>query len=50
MIEKIFLLPQVKRSMIISNKHGMYEMYHKLLNDLKLRILIPMACSPPGRP
>ena len=30
-----FFSPQVKRSVIISNKHGLYE----LPNDLRLRIL-----------
>ena len=38
MFYQIFLSPQVKRRVIISNKqykHGLYE----LLNDLKLRIL-----------
>ena len=28
-----------KRSVIIDNKHGIYDLPHKLLNDLKLRIL-----------
>ena len=36
---KIFLTRQVKRSVIISNKHGIYELPHKLPNDLRLRIL-----------
>ena len=35
MFGQIFLSPQVKQSMVISNKHGIY----KLLNDLRLRIL-----------
>ena len=35
---EIFLLPQVKQSMIISNKHGVYKLPYKLPNDLKLRI------------
>ena len=26
MVEHIFLSPQVKRSLIISNKHGIYEL------------------------
>ena len=30
----IFLSSQVKRSVIISNKHGIYELPHKLPNDL----------------
>ena len=25
--------------MIISNKHGIYKLFHELLNDLRLRIL-----------
>ena len=39
MLYQIFLSPQVKRSAIISNKQGVYELPHKLLNDLILRIL-----------
>ena len=35
MIEQIFLLPQVKQSMIISNKHGIHELIHKLQNDIR---------------
>ena len=31
--------PQVKRSVIISNKHGIYELLHELPNDLRLRKL-----------
>ena len=27
--------PQVKRSVIISNKHGIYELLHELLKDLR---------------
>ena len=34
-----FPSPQVKPSVIISNKHGIYELPEKLLNDLKLRNL-----------
>ena len=37
--EHIFFLLQVKRSMIISNKHGILELPHELPNDLRLRIL-----------
>ena len=33
-----FFSPQVKRCTIISNKHGMYELPHKLQNDFRLRI------------
>ena len=39
MFYKIFLSPQVKGSMIISNKHGIYELSHELPNELRLRIL-----------
>ena len=31
--------PQVKRSVIISNKHGVYELADELPNNLRLRIL-----------
>ena len=34
-----FLSPQVKRCAIITYKHGIYELLHELLNDLRLRIL-----------
>ena len=34
MFYQIFLSPQVKRSAIISNKHGIYELPHELPNDL----------------
>ena len=33
---QIFLSPQVKKIVIITNKHGIYELSHELLNDLKL--------------
>ena len=36
---QIFFSPQVKRSVIISNKHGIKELAHDLQNDLRLRIL-----------
>ena len=36
---QIFFSRQVKRSVIISNKHGIYELPHELSNDVKLRIL-----------
>ena len=39
MFYKIFLSPQVKLIMIISNKYGIYELPHELTNDLRLRIL-----------
>ena len=32
MFKQIFVLPQVKRSAIISNKHGIYELSHELPN------------------
>ena len=35
MFDKIFVSPQVKRIVIISNKHGIYE----LPNDLRIRTL-----------
>ena len=38
MFDKIFFSPQVKQSIFISNKHGMYEMLHMLSNDLRLKI------------
>ena len=34
-----FLPPQLQRTVIISNKHGIYELPHELPNDFKLRIL-----------
>ena len=37
MFDKIFLSAQVKRSVIISNKHGIYELPYELPNDLRLR-------------
>ena len=33
MFYQIFLSTQVKQSVIISNKHGIYELPHKLPND-----------------
>ena len=36
---QIFLSPQMKQIVIISNKHGIFELPHELLNDLRLRIL-----------
>ena len=35
MFDQIFLLPQVKRSVVISNKHGKFELPHELPNDLR---------------
>ena len=37
MFYQIFLSPQVKRIVIISNKHGIYELPHELPNDLSLK-------------
>ena len=39
MLYQIFFSPQKKQSVIINNKHGIYEMPYELANDLKLRIL-----------
>ena len=39
MFDKIFMSPQVKRIMIISNKHGIYELPYELPNDLDFRKL-----------
>ena len=39
MFDKIFVSAQVKRIVIISNKHGIYELPHELPNDLRLRTL-----------
>ena len=39
MFHQILLSPQVKPYEIITYKHGMYEFFHDLLNDVRLRIL-----------
>ena len=39
MFYQTFLSPQVKQWVIITYKHGIYELPHKLPNDLKLRKL-----------
>ena len=39
MVEQIFLSPQVKQSVIISDKYGIYELPHELPDDLRLRKL-----------
>ena len=39
MFYQIFLSPQVKRWAIITYKHGIYKLPHKLPHDLRLRIL-----------
>ena len=36
---QIFFSPQVKRSVIVSNKHGIYEFPNKWQNKLRLKIL-----------
>ena len=36
MLYQILFSQQVKRSVIISNKHGIYELPHELPNDLRL--------------
>ena len=38
-LDQIFFTPQVKRSVIITNKHGIYELPHELPSDLRLRKL-----------
>ena len=45
MFNQIFLSPKVKRSAIINNKHGIYELPHNLPNDLRLQILGPSKKS-----
>ena len=39
MFDQIFLSLQVKRRVIISNKNGIYELSHKLPNDLRRTVL-----------
>ena len=36
---QILFSSQVKRNVIISYKHGIYELPHEFPNDLRLRIL-----------
>ena len=36
MFDQIFLSPQMKQSMIISNKHGIYGLPQELMSDLRL--------------
>ena len=45
MFDQIFLSSQVKRSAIISNEHGLYELPHQLPNDFRLNA---SALSPLG--
>ena len=37
MFDQTFLSPQVKRSAIISNKHGIIDLPHKFPYDLRLK-------------
>ena len=39
MFDRIFFSPQVKRSVIINNKYGIYELPHELLNNSRLMVL-----------
>ena len=39
MLDQIFLSTQLKQSVTINNRHGVYELPHELLNDLILMIL-----------
>ena len=39
MSDQNFLSPKAKRSVVTSNKHGIYELSDKLPNDLRIRIL-----------
>lgn len=39
MLDSIFLSLQMTWSMISNNKHGIYGLYHELLNNLKVSIL-----------
>ena len=36
---RIFPSPEMKRSAIVSNKRGIYELPHELSNDIRLGIL-----------
>ena len=37
MFDKVFVSPQMKRIVIISNKHRIYELPHKFPNGIRLR-------------
>ena len=39
MLDQIFLSPQVKQSVIINDKHSIYELSHELPNKLRLKVL-----------
>ena len=47
MFYQIFFLAEVKRWAIITYKHGIYELPHELPNDLRLRMDLRLASSPP---
>ena len=38
MFDEIFLSPHLKRKVIISNKHGIYELPNELPNNLRLKL------------
>ena len=38
MFYQVFLSPQMKQSVTISNKQGVYKFPHKLPNDLRLTV------------
>ena len=46
MFYQILFSPQVKRCVIITFEHGIYELPHELPNDLSLKIPVPTALSP----
>ena len=39
MFDQTFLSRETKRSKIIGNKHGIYELPHELSNELRLTVL-----------
>ena len=39
MFYQIFLSPKLKRWAVITDKNGIYELSHELLNDLRFKIL-----------
>ena len=39
MFYPIFVSSQVEQNVIVSNKHGIYNLPHELPSDLRLRIL-----------
>ena len=42
MFDQIFLSPQVKQSVIINKKHGMYVLHSVLLNNLKVKVFFTL--------